>query len=218
MSTGTDRGFWWRLGQSSWLLLAIGGLGCLGGGAFIVLGAVMRRRSIWISGILYVAVAFPAYIAFGTVAEGSTAYEWITGVLALAWLFSAVQAFFVNAEWLRWRTRPGAATPPLVPPPGYATAPPDRPAPPAEPVDVNAAGVDEIAALPHFDIRRAALALAARDRLGGFTDVYQFSDVAGLQPHEYVRVLPLIVAHPAQPPPPPPPQNPAAYPDRIVDV
>jgi DNA uptake protein ComE-like DNA-binding protein len=80
-------------------------------------------------------------------------------------------------------------------------------------VDINTAGLDQLAALPGFDTSRAQNVLAERARRGGFGSVAEFAAVAGLAPHEYAPLRDLLVCSP--PPGPyggPPPQG------RVVDV
>lgn len=59
---------------------------------------------------------------------------------------------------------------------------------PAEPVDVNTATLDQLMTLPGVNRTRARRALKQRDERGGFTSVEDFGEVAGLQPHEIVRL------------------------------
>ncbi|MEV0719885.1 helix-hairpin-helix domain-containing protein [Asanoa sp. NPDC050611] len=192
------------------------GFGCLGSAALIVIGFVMGRRSVWISGIVYLAVSVPVFIVVGESDENTALSNWSVGALIAVWLVTIVHAFVVNAGWLRARSDDDPWPEPAAPPPGYPTTAP------AALVDVNSADAGQLAALPHFDHARAARAIAERDRRGGFTDVFDFSDALGLAPHEYVQVLPLVVANPVlppvPPPPPPPPPGPAGHPGRIVDV
>ncbi|SNT55932.1 Helix-hairpin-helix motif-containing protein [Asanoa hainanensis] len=116
------------------------------------------------------------------------------------------------------------AAQPSYPPaqPSYPAPPPAQPAPPAsaEPIDVNSATAAQLVTLPHFDHARALRAVAERERRGGFADVYAFSAALGLQPHEYVRILPLVRAIPVAtaPPPQPHPPGPGGHAGRILDV
>ncbi|GIF63515.1 hypothetical protein Ais01nite_15500 [Asanoa ishikariensis] len=97
---------------------------------------------------------------------------------------------------------------------------PTSPPVPATPLDVNSASAAQLATLPHFDQWRALRAVAERESRGGFPDVHAFSDALGLQPHEYVRILPLVYAAPVSAPQPPPPQppGPGGHQGRILDV
>ncbi|GAA1861977.1 ComEA family DNA-binding protein [Asanoa iriomotensis] len=220
MSTGADpaHGFWWRITHSLWLLFPILGFGCGGAGALIFFGFLLHRRSTWISGIVYLALSIPAFVVVGESPTESTSSDWAVSVLMAVWVVTIVHAFTVNIAWLRrqrgydapWPSAPAA---PLVPPPGYAAAP-------TGPVDVNSAGAEDLAALPHFGHARAVRAIAERDRLGGFADVFEFSNTLELQPHEFVRIFPLVVANPIAPPAPAPqpPPGPVGQPGRIVDV
>lgn len=91
---------------------------------------------------------------------------------------------------------PGPATtpvPPTVAPPG---ADPARPGVAAAPVDVNAAGAEQLAALPGFDAARVARVLAAREARRGFGSVAEFVAAAGLAPHEYARLRDILVCAP----------------------
>lgn len=122
---------------------------------------------------------------------------------------------------------PPPTTTDLVPPPStyYGTGPaaavsrapeagPARPDSLPRTVDVNTVEVEQLAALPGFDVTRARTVLAERARRGGFGSVNEFVTVANLAPHEYARLRHVLVC---QPPPPSgfdalPPQG------RVVDV
>ncbi|WP_146017516.1 helix-hairpin-helix domain-containing protein [Verrucosispora sp. ts21] len=81
------------------------------------------------------------------------------------------------------------------------------------PVEVNTAGLDDLAGLPGFDPQRARQVLAERDRRGGFGSLSEFVAAAGLAPHEYARLRDrLVCAPPAPPTPGQPPQG------RVLDV
>ncbi|HEV7708744.1 MAG TPA: helix-hairpin-helix domain-containing protein [Asanoa sp.] len=224
MSTGSEparRGLGWRVLHSLWLMLPVAGFGCLGASAFVYLGIRMRRRSVWIAGLVYLAITAPTFFIFASVpvGESTTLGDWSFGVFMVTWLVSILHALAINPAWLRFRAT--RATP-LAPPPGYQ-APAHhlnrpQPTPAGPPLDLNAASAEQLAALPHFDPARARLAVAERTRRGGFTDVYAFSDALRLQPHEYIRIFPHVVVNPPAPAPPPPTQGDSGLPGRIVDV
>jgi DNA uptake protein ComE-like DNA-binding protein len=67
---------------------------------------------------------------------------------------------------------------------------------PTTPVDVNTATQKEMRTLPGFTRQRATAAIRERDRLGGFSSVEQFATIAGLQPHELVRLGPALECSP----------------------
>lgn len=67
---------------------------------------------------------------------------------------------------------------------------------PDAPVDVNTATQKELQALPGMTRQRAKGIMRERDRLGGFRSVDQFATVAGLQPHELVRLTPVLECSP----------------------
>ncbi|MFG3697644.1 helix-hairpin-helix domain-containing protein [Micromonospora sp. NPDC047620] len=91
---------------------------------------------------------------------------------------------------------------------GPAAAPVSRPGEPVTgrpsggPVDVNAAGHDDLAALPGFDPHRAQQVLAERDRRGGFGSLAEFAAAANLAPHEYARLRDVLVCAPLAGPAP----------------
>ncbi|MER5332867.1 helix-hairpin-helix domain-containing protein [Micromonospora sp. NPDC002717] len=102
---------------------------------------------------------------------------------------------------------------------GPVAAPVPRPgqpvtARPSGPVDVNAAGHDDLAALPGFDPHRARQVLAERDRRGGFGSLAEFAAAANLAPHEYARLRDVLVCAP--PASPAPGQQPPL--GRVLDV
>jgi DNA uptake protein ComE-like DNA-binding protein len=93
-----------------------------------------------------------------------------------------------------------------------------RPDPaPAAAVDVNSAGVDELAALPGFDEARARHVLTQREASRGFGSLAQFAAVAGLAPHEFARVRGVLVCTPIPAPAPGPDDGPPPY-GRVLDV
>ncbi|MEU6073350.1 helix-hairpin-helix domain-containing protein [Micromonospora sp. NPDC047074] len=102
---------------------------------------------------------------------------------------------------------------------GPVAAPASQPPPPAGqwpaggPLDVNAAGPNDLAALPGFDPLRARQVLAERDRRGAFGSLAEFAAAANLAPHEYARLRDVLVCAP--PPGPAPGQLP---PGRVLDV
>jgi DNA uptake protein ComE-like DNA-binding protein/uncharacterized membrane protein len=67
---------------------------------------------------------------------------------------------------------------------------------PTTPVDVNTATQSELRTLPGFTRKRSTTVIRERDRLGGFSSVEQFATVAGLQPHELVRLGPALECSP----------------------
>jgi DNA uptake protein ComE-like DNA-binding protein len=98
--------------------------------------------------------------------------------------------------------------------PEHAPTPVAVPPPTEEPLDVNTATAERLAALTGFGPERAARVVAARQARGGFTDVTDFAAAAALAPHEFVILRDRVVCTP--------PRKPAAdqiepY-GRIVDV
>ncbi len=80
-------------------------------------------------------------------------------------------------------------------------------------LDVNAARLDDLAALPGFDPQRARYVLTERDRRGGFGGLPEFAAAANLAPHEYARLRDrLVCTPPTGPAPGQPPQG------RVLDV
>lgn len=64
--------------------------------------------------------------------------------------------------------------------------------PAAEPIDINAATLDELMGLPGMDRVKAEKVLAARAARGGFTGVQAMVDAAELKPHELVQLRPRL--------------------------
>ncbi|MFG2060399.1 helix-hairpin-helix domain-containing protein [Micromonospora sp. NPDC048871] len=92
---------------------------------------------------------------------------------------------------------------------GSGPGQPVTPAGPTEantgPLEVNTAGLNDLAALPGFDSQRAGQVLIERDRRGGFGSLSEFVAAAGLAPHEYARLRDrLVCARPIRPPGQPP--------------
>lgn len=59
---------------------------------------------------------------------------------------------------------------------------------PAEPVDVQTASADDLQSLPGMTRMRARRAVKERTKRNGFLSLEDFGEVAGLQPHEIVRL------------------------------
>ncbi|GAA1393701.1 hypothetical protein GCM10009662_02580 [Catellatospora coxensis] len=90
------RRLWWRLLNSSWLVLPFVGLA---GPAFLLIGLLARRAWWWAPGIVYTAVV-------GTGAALIAAADtpgWAPSMVAATWLVSLLHAGFVNLSWLEWR-------------------------------------------------------------------------------------------------------------------
>jgi hypothetical protein len=102
-----------------------------------------------------------------------------------------------------------AATP--VAPAQVATPPTQAPAF-AEPVDINAATVEQLAALPGFGTARANHVVAERQARRGFGSIDEFASVARLAPHELVQVRRLLFCAPRQE------TRPVQAPGRVLDV
>ncbi|MGH3908990.1 MAG: ComEA family DNA-binding protein [Pseudonocardiaceae bacterium] len=150
--------------------------------------------------------------------------DWVGGGIFALWAAGIVHALLSNKSWLQWRARntipwylntPTEAPQPVpwarnstpLPPQLAATgvdstqyyAPaPATPIPPpaAALLDVNTAGPAQIAALPGFTEVRARQVTAARTAQGGFANIEQFADAAGLAPHEHHRVRGLVTCTP----------------------
>lgn len=91
------RRLWWRVVNSLWLVAAVAGLA---GPALLVIGAIASRRSWWIPGLGYTAVAGAGVAALTLPAAQP---GWAAPLLAGAWLVGLVHAGFVNMSWLEWR-------------------------------------------------------------------------------------------------------------------
>ncbi|MFI6262180.1 ComEA family DNA-binding protein [Micromonospora sp. NPDC051006] len=92
---------------------------------------------------------------------------------------------------------PGAATT-VAPAPTQPSPPPPsvpRAVPPGA-VDVNAATVEQLAALAHFDPERARRVVAERQVRRGFGSVEEFAAVANLAPHEFAHLRNLVTCAP----------------------
>lgn len=114
----------WRILNSLWLIVPIIGFGCVSGAPLIVLGALARRKSWWISGVVYTVVSTSAFAVF-TVSTETTSTEETTYtawsdisiiVLMVSWLACIVHSIVVNVLWLQWRAG-YAPWPERVPPP-----------------------------------------------------------------------------------------------------
>jgi hypothetical protein len=69
---------------------------------------------------------------------------------------------------------------------GYAAV--SAPQPPVPPLDVNTAGIGELAGLPGFDYERAGRVVTARGRQNGFRSIEDFHRAAALAPYEIAWV------------------------------
>ncbi|MCD1260787.1 helix-hairpin-helix domain-containing protein [Paenibacillus athensensis] len=80
---------------------------------------------------------------------------------------------------------------------------PDDVSLPAEPLDLNAASEQAIAALPGIGLILAKKALQARQASNGFRSVDEFAEALGLEPQVLERLRPLVAIRPPASPPPP---------------
>lgn len=80
---------------------------------------------------------------------------------------------------------------PPVPPPAAAAPPQPQPPPPPAvlvPVDINTADQEQIAQLPGMTPARASSVVAARRAHGPILSLVELGEIAGLQPHERLRL------------------------------
>jgi hypothetical protein len=225
----------WRVRHSWWLLLPLLGFGCLGGAGFLYVGLRARRPSWWIPGIAYLVLGWTAFILIGETDEESALSDWAVGAALAIWVAAVTHAALINPAWLRWRAGyrpwyqnqpapPPSWQPPPSPPPWSSPSPPAAyygagpaaapavPAAPVAPVDVNVAGLDQLAGLPGFDPARAHHVLTQRAACRGFGSVEQFAAAAGLAPHEFARLRGIVICTPPVPDDRPP------SPGRVLDV
>ncbi|MGW3609887.1 ComEA family DNA-binding protein [Micromonospora sp. NPDC005163] len=94
-----------------------------------------------------------------------------------------------------------AAPVPSQPSPLPAPQPPAPMAAPPGAVDVNAATLEQLAALAHFDPERAQRVVSERQMRRGFGSVEEFAAVANLAPHEFAHLRSLVICAPQQGPP-----------------
>ncbi|MYV98564.1 helix-hairpin-helix domain-containing protein [Streptomyces sp. SID3343] len=81
------------------------------------------------------------------------------------------------------------------PPQGvYGSVPPPAP----QPLDVNTAGIGELAGLPGFDYERAGRVVTARGQQNGFRVIEDFHRAAALTPHEIAGVREHVRCSPAR--------------------
>ncbi|MCX4474140.1 helix-hairpin-helix domain-containing protein [Micromonospora sp. NBC_01655] len=106
----------------------------------------------------------------------------------------------------------GFGTPVFGPPTSHPVAV-GAPAAAPSPVDVNAAGAEQLAALTGFDAARTGRVLAAREARRGFGSVAEFAAAAELAPHEYARLRDLLICVP----PAGPPAHPGTPSGRVLD-
>jgi hypothetical protein len=109
-----------------------------------------------------------------------------------------------------------SAYPTPSPAPPYAAPARSTPAPAYAPpptptwLDINTADAARLGELPGMDAQRCATVLAERERRDGFVGIDDFAAVAGLAPHELVRLRGLVTFSPR------PPR--ATGPGRVLDV
>jgi hypothetical protein len=113
-----------RILNSAWLVIALVGFGCVSAGPMIVLGVMARRRSWWISGIVYTVLAWAAFVVDGTTAgtrdaaghsASTAAGNAAIAVLITVWLVTIIHSAAIVAPWLRWRTDRAALRSPVGP-------------------------------------------------------------------------------------------------------
>lgn len=200
-----------------WILLSVGffAFGTVMLGIYSTFPEVAKNES------------YPApYDTYSRILSGITLVVWLGNAVGLQW--------WINRRWLVWRARndrrvsmPWYATATQGPAPAAAAsaglgpavdaafASTDRsvPAGGAEPLDLNAATADQLAALPGFDVETAARVVAAREAVGGFVRTADLVARAGVKPHVFAAIQDRVVARDrvaASPPAPPPVEVPAS--------
>jgi hypothetical protein len=203
----------WKVANSAWLLTPILSFGCASVAGYLYVGLRARRPGWWIAGIGYSVGANVFLFAGESQPIESTASTVLSFLWIFTWMASVVHAVVINFSWLDWLA--GQRRPPARPW-TYEPAPEVQPAP-AVPLllDVNAAGLDELAALPAIGPERAARAVAARQDRSGFATVAEFAAAAELAPHQFAAVRDRLTCRP--PEPAPQPQRDLPY-GRIVDI
>ncbi|WP_203691639.1 ComEA family DNA-binding protein [Catellatospora coxensis] len=203
----------WYVLHSWWLLLPLFGCSCLGGLGFLYVGLLARRTAWWVSGLGYLGVSVLSFALRDGFETDTPAKALGVALFIAGWLGSVIHSIVVNVLWLQWladptpRPRhqptpavasawpggPVPAAPPASPP--AVPLPPQVPAtpPPAGMVDVNTVSAEQLAGLPFFDAARAERVLAERHSRGRFGYVEEFAAAAQLAPHEYTRLLPMLV-------------------------
>lgn len=101
--------------------------------------------------------------------------------------------------------------------PAYQPGQPTRPTgQPSDPLELNTATQDQLAALPGFHPERARRVVADREARRGFGSVEEFAAVAQLAPHEFAHLRSLVICVPRPPGPTSPPGQPPR--GRVLDV
>ncbi|MEV4274587.1 helix-hairpin-helix domain-containing protein [Actinoplanes xinjiangensis] len=223
-------GLAWKLGHSAWLLAPFLTFGCGSVGGFLYVGLRARRPAWWIAGIVYSVAAMALLFISDSLPKDSDLASLTALLWVLTWVVSVGHAVAINSSWLRWlvRRRRGSAYP--QDPPPWKSPPPSPPLPapvqqalqvppPAVPLllDVNAAGLDELAALPAIGPERAARAVAARRERNGFATVAEFAAAAELAPHQFAAVRDRLTCRPPAPEPERLSEREHPY-GRIVDI
>ncbi|MGI5237320.1 ComEA family DNA-binding protein [Dactylosporangium sp. CA-139066] len=193
--------FGWKLLNSWWVLITVFGVGCLSGAGFLYVGLRAKRPAWWIPGIVYFVLTWAGVYGIAHYPHGSTGLETVGMAYYGVWFASIVHALIINPAWLRWlaASRPRRAPVALAPPPVFQQPPvfQAQAGPPpvvAQAIDVNLASAEQLAV--HLDPARAQRVVADRESRGGFQSVEEFAAAAGLMPHEFARLRPLLTCTP----------------------
>jgi hypothetical protein len=193
----TNRGRNWELRNSVWIAWTFM-LGMLGWISFLYV-AIRARRPWWALLGIPSLVLLVWFILFEDEPDGTTIDAISSIIIVTVWPFTIAAAFMIRPAYLRRIAGDVVGGVPLrrereireqqaLDQPGWTPPPSDLVAHPALRVDLNSAGVEQLAELPGMDEDRARRAVEERAARGGFSSVEAMGEWIGLKPHELVML------------------------------
>ena len=208
-----QRGFWWKMANSWWILLSFFMLGGIG---FIIIGSKTRKKKWKIIGILYL------FLTWGSAAAYEYAGDWLLSIGVVAYTASIIHSFLVRNEYLLRLDAFLNETEALIADEVHSYFAPQNvnnnkqayqqnvvsdladtdsetekaaensmnPVTPEKIIDISNCSAEELEQLPGITIVAAKKAVAYRTEHGGFSSNEEFYSVVGVdtKPHFIVQI------------------------------
>lgn len=213
----TRMGKFWEWRHSVWLVWLLFPFGFTAFISFLIIGVKMKNLKWLLSGFVYMAAVIQVFVIQEIFPVDSMVYDFSIGIILIGWIIACVHAFSARRVYLKrlekmvneYRSgtaeqkRVHAGTVPL-PASGNLSHVPKKkasgesrretsPSVPGKPVDMNAAGREEIAAIPSIGNILAGKIIDIRERHGHFESFSHFVSLTEIQPHVLAKAKPWMV-------------------------